>query len=73
MTVVPPVDRPVDRPQPSVDRPVDRPAPESGVLSIGRPTIVAGLCAHLVHIGRLVRSTDPWSGRLSSRPPVWSG
>ena len=37
LTVVPPVDPPVDRAKPSVDRPVDRPAPESWVLLVGRP------------------------------------
>ena len=41
---------------PAVDRPVDRPPPESGVLSVGRPpgrpAEVAGLCARPVHIGQ---------------------
>jgi len=37
MTIVPSVDRPINRQKPSVDRPVDRPPPESGVLLVDRP------------------------------------
>ena len=61
LTIVPLVDRPVDRAKPSIDCPVDRLTPESGVLSVGRPrgrpAVVAGVCARLVHIGRPTRLT----------------
>jgi len=54
LTVMPPVDRPVDRTKPSVDRPVDRPAPRVGAFnrSIG---LLCLACAHY----RTHRSTSP--------------
>ena len=61
LTVVPPVDRPVDRTKPVVRLPGRPAVPKSKVLSVGRPpgrpAYQAGHVHVFMHIGRPVRST----------------